>query len=60
MIHHVIEVSYSVGGLALFFEICSEVSEGKMCFKLGIVALLFSCVNREMEECGSEIQLLLE
>lgn len=49
-----------MGDLALFLKFVLRFSEGKMCFKLGINALLFSHVDRETEECGSEIQLLLE
>lgn len=48
-----------MGGLALFLKFVLSSLKGK-CVKLGIIALLFSCVNRATEECGSEIQLLLE
>lgn len=58
MAHYVMEVTCSLGGL--LFEFFSKASEGKMCVKLGIIALLFSHVNKETEECSSEIQLVSE
>lgn len=55
---YVMEVNYSVGGFASFLKYVLRSLKGKCVFKLGVMALLFSGVNRE--EGGSEIQLLLE